>query len=108
MHCFILFSYSDLDMFLCENGGESNKGSVGGSTRLKPPTLARPHSDHSHELFHDRRSSEEQGTNKPPPTARVREGSKGDTACPTTSQNPSLWPPWLSKACTPRKYSESE
>ena len=38
----------------------------------------------------------EQGTNKPPPTRRVRERSKGDTTCPTTSQNPSLWhPSWL-------------
>ncbi|XDA90435.1 hypothetical protein R6Z07F_020032 [Ovis aries] len=29
----------------------------------------------------------EYGTNKPPPTGRVREKSKGDTECPTTSQN---------------------
>ena len=28
------------------------------------------------------------GTNKPPPTGRVREMSKGDNACPSTSQNP--------------------
>ena len=51
----------------------------------------------------------EQGTNKPPPTRRVRERSKGDTTCPTTSQNPPLWhPSWLNKACTTRKDSESE
>ena len=51
----------------------------------------------------------EQGTNKPPPTRRVQERSKGDTTCPTTSQNPSLWhPSWLNKACTTRKDSESE
>ena len=51
----------------------------------------------------------EQGTNKPPPTRRVRERSKGDTTCLTTSQNPSLWhPSWLSDACTTRKDSESE
>ena len=51
----------------------------------------------------------EYGTNKPPPTGRVRERSKGDTTCPTTSQNPSLWhPSWLNKACTTRKDSESE
>ena len=31
----------------------------------------------------------EYGTNKPPPTGRVWERSKGDTACPSTSQNPS-------------------
>ena len=35
--------------------------------------------------------------------------SKGNTTCPTTSQNPSLWhPSWLNKACTTRKDSESE
>ena len=51
----------------------------------------------------------EQGTNKPPPTRSVRERSKGDTTCPTTSQNPSLWhPSWLNKVCTTRKDSESE
>ena len=47
--------------------------------------------------------------NKPPPTGRVQERSKGDTTCPTTSQNPSLWhPSWLNKVCTTRKNSESE
>ena len=47
--------------------------------------------------------------NKPPPTRRVLERSKGDTACPTTSQNPSRWnPSWLNKACTTRKDSKSE
>ena len=51
----------------------------------------------------------EQGTNKPPPTRRVREKSKGDTTCPITSQNPSLWhPSWLNKVRTTRKDSESE
>ena len=51
----------------------------------------------------------ERGTNKPPPTRTVRERSKGDTACPTTSQNPSLWhPSWLNKVCTTRKDSGSE
>ena len=51
----------------------------------------------------------EHRTNKPPPTGRVQERSKGDTTCPTTSQNPSLWhPSWLNKACTTRKDSESE
>ena len=40
----------------------------------------------------------EQGTNKPPPTRRVQERSKGDTTGPTTSQNPSLWhPSWLNQ-----------
>ena len=51
----------------------------------------------------------EHGTNEPPLTGRVRERSKGDTTCPTTSQNPSLWhPSWLNKAYTTRKDSESE
>ena len=51
----------------------------------------------------------EHRTNKPPPTGRVWERSKGDTACPTTSQNPSRWhPSWLNKVCTTRKDSESE
>ena len=48
-------------------------------------------------------------TNKPLPTGRVRERSKGDTTCPTTSRNPSRWhPSWLNKVCTTRKDSESE
>ena len=51
----------------------------------------------------------EYGTNKPPPTRRARERSKGDTACPSTSQNPSRWhPSWLSTVCTTRKDSELE
>ena len=51
----------------------------------------------------------EYGINKPPPTGKVRKRSKGDTTCPTTSQNPFLWhPSWLNKACTTRKDSESE
>ena len=32
-------------------------------------------------------------TNKPPPARRVRERSKGDTVCLSTSQNPSLYHP---------------
>jgi len=31
----------------------------------------------------------EYGINKPPPTGRVQERSKGDIVCPSTSQNPS-------------------
>ena len=54
-------------------------------------------------------SGKEYGTNKPPPTGRVREKSKGDTMCPSTSQNPShQHPSWLSDACTTRKDSELE
>ena len=44
-------------------------------------------SKHSHELAGD--LAKEYGTNKPTPTARVQEKSKGDTACLSTSQNPS-------------------
>ena len=51
----------------------------------------------------------EHGTNKPPPNWRIWERSKGDTTCPTTSQNPSRWhPSWLNKVCPTRKDSESE
>ena len=50
----------------------------------------------------------EQGTNKPPPTRRVRERSKGDTTCPTTSQNPLWYPSWLSSACATSKDYELE
>ena len=50
----------------------------------------------------------EHGTNKPPPTGRVRVRSKGDTTCLTTSQNPCWHPYWLNKACTTRKDSESD
>ena len=50
----------------------------------------------------------EHRTNKPPPTGRVQERSKGDTTCLTPSQNPPCWhPSWLSDACTTRKDSES-
>ena len=50
----------------------------------------------------------EHGTNKPPPTGRVQQRSKGDATCWTISQNPSCWhPSWLNKACTTRKDSES-
>ena len=43
----------------------------------------------------------EHGTNKSPPTGKVQERSKGDTMCPTTSQNSFCWhPSWLSNECT--------
>ena len=50
----------------------------------------------------------EHGTNKPPPTGRVQERSKGDSMCQTTFQNPHWRPSWLSDACTTRKDSESD
>ena len=53
--------------------------------------------------------SEEHGANKPPPTRKTWERSKGDATCPTTSQNPSHWhPSWLHSACATKKDSESE
>ena len=49
------------------------------------------------------------GMNKPPPIGTVQERSKGDTMCPTISQNPSRWhPSCLSNACATRKDPESE
>ena len=60
--------------------------SVRGSSWLKPPALARHHGNHLPELVYDRRSwnrTELIRTNMPPPTGRVREGSKGDTMWPT-------------------------
>ena len=51
----------------------------------------------------------EHRTNKPPPTGKVRERSKGDTTCSATSQSLSNWHlSWLNEACTTRKDSESE
>ena len=76
---------------------------------LKPSTLARHHSNHLHSCFMTGGPSKEQETNKPPPTGRVQERSKGGTTYLTTSQNPCLWhPSWLNKACTTRKNSESK
>ena len=48
-------------------------------------------------------------TNKPPPTRRVLERSKGDMEYPSTSKNPSCWhPSWLRDVCATRKDSELE
>ena len=48
-------------------------------------------------------------TNKPPSTRRVRERSKGDTACLSTFQNPSCQhPSGLGNACTTREDCELE
>ena len=45
--------------------------------------------------------SKEHRTNKPPPTRRVQERSKGDTKFLTTSQNPSCWHP----SCLSNEYA---
>ena len=82
---------------------------LGEARWLKPSTLARLHSNHLHGCFMTGGPAKEHGTNKPPPTGRVWESSKGNTIRPTTSQNPSLWhPSWLNKACTTRKDCQSE
>ena len=76
---------------------------------LKPPTLARHHSNLCMRRSTTEGPGKEHGSNKPPSTRRVLERSNGDTTCPTTSQNPSLWhPSWRNKACTTRKDSEPE
>ena len=58
--------------------------------------------------FRTRGPGKEHGTNKPPPTGRVWERSKGDITRPTTSRNPLWHTSWLNKACTTKKDSESE
>ena len=76
---------------------------------LQPPTLARHQSNHCESCFMTGGPGKEHGTNRPPPMGRVWERSKGDTTCPTTSQNPPRWHPcWLSNACTTREGLESE
>ena len=89
----------------------SSLGSATVRGSMLPDTARRgqAHSNHLHESFYDGRSCKEQGTNKPPPTGRVRERSEGGTTCLATSQNPSLQhPSWLNKVCTTRKDSESK
>ena len=82
---------------------------LGEAHQLKPPTCPGTKVTICMSCFTTGGPGKEHGTNKPPPTGSVRERSKGDTTCPTTSQNPSPWPPsWLNKACTTRKDSESE
>ena len=57
----------------------------------------RHHSNHCMRYFMTGGLSKEHGPNKPSTAERTWERSKGDTTCPTTSQNPSRWhPSWLS------------
>ena len=50
----------------------------------------------------------EYGTNKPPPTGRIQERSKGDSTCLTNlPESSSLESPWLSDVHTTRKEPES-
>ena len=62
---------------------------------LKPPTQARHYNNYLHEYFTTGGLSKECGTIKPPPNGRAQERPKGDTTCPTTSQDPSRWHPIL-------------
>ena len=53
--------------------------------------------------------SKEHRTDKPPPTRRIWERSKGDATGPTISQNPPRWnASWLSSMCTPTNDPVSE
>ena len=61
---------------------------VGETHRLKPPTLARHHSNpFCVSYFTTRGPGKEHRINKPPPPRGVRERSKGEVTCPTISQN---------------------
>ena len=86
--------------------GYSNVKLLGETHWLKPPTLTRHHSKPSGWVV---LQQEEHRTNKPPPTRRVQERSKGDATCPSISQNPSCWhPSCLSNGCPTGKKPESE
>ena len=90
-------------------GSKQHQEPLGEAHWLKPPTLAGHHSNHCMSCFTTGGPGKDHGTNKPPPTGRVQERSKGDTTCPTTSQNPPLrHPSWLNKACATRKGFGSE
>ena len=82
-----------------------HRGTVTGSTLTETATLVTGHTVTIRvRCFTTERPGKERGTNKPPPIRRVQEWSKGDTTCPTTSQNPPCWhPSWLSNACATRK-----
>ena len=62
---------------------------VGEAHWLMPPTWPGSLVTIRMNCFTNGGPGKEYGTNKPPPTGRVRERSKGDTVCPSTSQNPS-------------------
>ena len=75
---------------------------------LKPPTVVTIVTIYL-SYFTTAGPGKEHGTNKPLPTRSIWERSKGDTTCPTTSQNPFHWhPSWLSNMCTTRKDPKSE
>ena len=71
---------------------------------LDPPTLATHpsnHRKHSYELFYNRRSWE--GTNKPPPSRRVWERSRG-----FHTPEPFSWTPILAESCVPHQEGPSQ
>ena len=61
---------------------------LGEAHRLKPPTRPGTIVTIPMSCFTTGGPGKEHGTNRPPPTGRVRERLKGDTVCPSTSQNP--------------------
>ena len=76
---------------------------------LKPPTLTSTIVTICMSYFITGGPGKEHTTNKPPSTRKIQEMSKGDTTCPTTSQNPSRCHlPWLSNVSATRKNPESE
>ena len=80
----------------------------GEAHRLKPPPWPGTVVTICVSYFMTGGHGKEHRTNKPPLTRRVWERSKGDTTCPTTSQNPCWHPSWLRNAYTARKDAESE
>ena len=90
-----------------EKGWNSFKRTVRGSTLTETA-----HPDRAPQSLFARFTTggpgKEHGNNKPPPTERVQERSKGDSTCPTTSQNPRWHPSWLNNECATRKDSKSE
>ena len=94
-------------MFLWKKGGQNNKGSVGGSAVTGTARPARaPQWPFSWAASRQEvlvRITKLITLYQP---EEFGKGQKRDTACPTTSQNPSLWhPSWLSDASTTRKGS---
>ena len=63
---------------------------LGEAHSLKPPTLAGTIVTMFMSCFTTGGPGKELGTNKPPPTGRIQERSKGDAVCPTNLPESSL------------------
>ena len=79
MQCIALYRFEQKHICYASYTVDLIRGST--LTETSPPPLVRLSSNHLHELFY--------WTNKQPPTGRVQERSKGDTACLSNYQNPS-------------------